>query len=67
MIGEILGHNNRLRSSWFATPTVYMLTSSGFPLLNWGIVVDSSTMIGNFPAVLNFDRLFLKPNWFICN
>ena len=24
-------------------------------------------MIGDFPAALNFDRLFLKLNWFIYN
>ena len=24
-------------------------------------------MMGNFPAVLNFNRLFLKLNRFICN
>jgi hypothetical protein len=24
-------------------------------------------MIGNFPAILNFNRLFLKLNSFICN
>ena len=24
-------------------------------------------MIGNFPAVLNFNRLFIKLNQFICN
>ena len=24
-------------------------------------------MFSNFPAVLNFNRLFLKPNQFICN
>ena len=24
-------------------------------------------MIGNFPAVLNFNRLFLKLNRFVCN
>ena len=24
-------------------------------------------MVGNFPAVLNFNRLFLKLNRFICN
>ena len=23
-------------------------------------------MIGNFPAILNFNRIFLKPNQFIC-
>ena len=48
-----------------ARPTGYMLTSSGFPLLNWGNLsysIDSSKMIGNFPAVLNFIRLFLKPH-----
>ena len=28
--------------------------------------IDSSKMMGNFPAVLNFDRLFLKLNRFIC-
>ena len=31
------------------------------------VFIDSSKMIGNFPAVLNFDWLFLKVNWFICN
>ena len=29
--------------------------------------INSSRMIGNFPAVLNFNRLFLKLNRFICN
>ena len=24
-------------------------------------------MISNFPVVLNFNQLFLKLNWFICN
>ena len=24
-------------------------------------------MMGNFPAVLNFDWLFLELNWFFCN
>ena len=24
-------------------------------------------MMGKFPEVLNFNRLFLKPNWFIYN
>ena len=27
----------------------------------------SSKMMGNFREVLNFNRLFLKVNWFICN
>ena len=29
--------------------------------------INYSKMIGNYPAVLNFNRLFLKLNWFICN
>ena len=29
--------------------------------------IDSSKMIGNFPVVVNFNRLFLKLNRFICN
>ena len=53
----------------FASPTGYMLTSFGVPLLNWGISsINSSKIIGNFPAVLmNFNQLFLKLNQFICN
>ena len=29
--------------------------------------IDSSKMMGNFPEVLDFNRLFLKLNRFICN
>ena len=29
--------------------------------------MDSSKMIGNFPAVFSFNRLFLKFNRLICN
>ena len=29
--------------------------------------INSSKTIGNFPEVLNFNRLFLKLNRFICN
>ena len=29
--------------------------------------IDGSKVIGNFPAVLNCNRLFLKLNRFICN
>ena len=29
--------------------------------------IDSSRMMGNFPEVLNFNRLFLKLNRFVCN
>ena len=28
---------------------------------------NSSKTMGNFPEVLNFNSLFLKLNWFICN
>ena len=52
----------------FACPTGYMLTSNNFLLLNWGVYfIDSSITIGHFLAVLNFNRLFLKFNRFICN
>jgi hypothetical protein len=38
VVGEILGHHHRLRSVCLQVqPGGYMLlTSSGFPLLNWG-------------------------------
>ena len=29
--------------------------------------IDSSKMMGSFLKVSNFNRLFLKVNWFICN
>ena len=44
-----------------------MFTSSGFPLLIGVYSINSSKMIGNFFAILIFNRLFLKLNWFICN
>jgi hypothetical protein len=35
--GRVLGYNQRLRSECLQLqPVVYMSTSSGFPLLNWG-------------------------------
>ena len=52
----------------FASPTGYMLTSSGFPLLDWGIfykfLVKWSVI---FLQSWNFNRLFLKLDRFICN
>ena len=48
-------------------PTGYILTPPGYPLLNSGISYKSSKMIGNFPAILNFNRFFLKLSQFICN
>ena len=58
-MGEIFGHN-RFEILVFASPTGYMLTSFGFLLLNWGIFISSSKLVGIFHAVLNFNR-------FICN
>ena len=29
--------------------------------------MNSSKMIGNIPDVLNFNGLFLKLNWIVCN
>jgi hypothetical protein len=39
-----------------------------FSFIKIGVnAINSSKMIGNFPAVLNFNRLFLKLNQFIRN
>ena len=52
----------------FAGPTGYMWTSSGFPSLNWGIIsYNFFYKVGDFPAVSNFDRSFLKLDRFIYN
>ena len=46
----------------FASPTGYMLTSSGgFPLLNWGNPFPHK-MISSLPAVLKINGLFIKLN-----
>jgi hypothetical protein len=37
VIREIFGHIYSVEIQVFASPTGYMLTSSGFLLLNWGI------------------------------
>ena len=29
--------------------------------------IDSTKMVGNFPGILNFNRLFLKLKWFFYN
>ena len=56
VIGEVFGHNHRSRSLLVsASPTGCMLTSSsGFPFIKIRILcsINSSTMIGNFPAVV---------------
>jgi hypothetical protein len=31
------------------------------------ISIDPSKIVGYFPEVLNFNRLFLKLNWVVCN
>ena len=47
----------------FASPTGYMLTSSGVLLVNWVYSsIDSPKTTGNFLAVLN-----LNLNQFVCN
>ena len=40
VIGEVFGHNYRLRSECLQVQPVtgYMFTSSGFALLNWGVL-----------------------------
>ena len=54
MIGEIFGHNNRLRSLAFASPTGYMLlTSSGFALLALSVGQRLPYIKGNFGALLS--------------
>ena len=59
-------------SEWMAfilsNTTDYMFTFSDFVYYIGVYFINSSKMIGNFPAVLlSFDRLFLKLYWFICN
>jgi hypothetical protein len=69
VIREMILEHNRLGSLVFASLTGYMLTSFGFPILNylWVDSMNFSKTTGNFPAVLmNFNRLILKLNRFIC-
>ena len=66
MIGEIFGHS-QLRSWSLRVQPVTFWHPSVF-LYEIGVYsIDSSQIIGDFPAVLNFNRLFLKLNRFICN
>ena len=45
----------------FASPTGYMFTSSlRFSFIELGYSINSSKMIGNFPAVSNFNRFILS-------
>ena len=70
VIGEIFGHTNRLGSEFLQVqPVGYMLTTYGC-LIKLGYIllyIYSSKLIGHFPAVLNFNQLFLKLHQFICN
>ena len=65
-IGKIFGHN-RLRSRCLQVQPVTRWHPPVFLYSNWGIFYRFLRMSGNFPAVLNFNRLFLKFNQFICN
>ena len=60
--------HNRLRSLVFASSTGYVLTTSGFVCEIGGVIFQILfTMIGDFLAVLNFNRLYFKLNQFIWN
>ena len=61
--GEVFGHNP-VEILVSPSSASYMLTSFGFPIWIWGIF---SKVIGGFPEVLNFNRLFPKLNRFICD
>ena len=66
--GEIFGHNRSKSESVSKSNRLHVVVI--FPVfLYWFELysTDSSTTIGDFPEVLNFDRLFLNLNWFICN
>jgi hypothetical protein len=68
--GDDFGHDQlrSLASVVFASPTGYMLMTSLVLLYEIGVYsINSSKRIGNFHAVLNFNRLFLKLNRFVCN
>jgi hypothetical protein len=53
----------------FASPTGLHVDVLRFSFVKFGVYsyINSSSMIGNSPAVLNFNRLFLELNRFICN
>ena len=65
--GENLGHALVVILMLPSQP-VYMLMIFWFFFSELGShSVNSSKVIGNFPEVLNFNRLFLKLNRLICN
>ena len=64
--GRFFEHN-RSKYQCFQVQSVTCCDLSVF--LHWFEVhsIDSSKMISKFHEVLNFNHLFLKLNWFICN
>jgi hypothetical protein len=67
VIEEIFGHN-RLRSECLQVQPEIHVDILRFSFIEFGVFsMNSSTMMRNFPAVLNFSRLFLKLDRFICN
>ena len=46
--GKLFGHDKRspVENLVFASPTGYIITSSGFPIINWVYSIDSSEMVG---------------------
>ena len=66
VIGEIFGHNiTGWDPSVCKSNRLHILRFSFYKICIY--FKDSSRMIGNFPTVLNSNRLFLKLNRFICN
>ena len=64
--GEFFGHN-RSSSYCFQVQPVTCCDLSGFLYEVEECSIDSPKMMGNFPEILNFNRLFLKLNCFIRN
>jgi hypothetical protein len=73
MSREIFEHNQSKSSNWF--PALSVSKSNGLhAVIYWSFFIEfeadfmnSSQMIGDFPAVLNFNRLLFKLSLFICN
>ena len=68
MIGEIFGYDwLRYYSSVCESNRLHVDILWVFLYEDGVYFINSSKMIGNFPAVSNFNRLFLKINRFICS
>ena len=66
VIGDIFGQPVEILV--FASPTILHVHILQFSFIKLGYILwKSSKRIGNLLAVLNFNRLFLKLNQFICN